>query len=78
MKIFKALIVAGVLVSGMTGCAMLNRVDMEYSRHTTIGKELIDLQQAKEKGVISDEEYFKAKKDILAGGPVIQKEKKKK
>jgi len=77
MKTVKALIVAGVLISGISGCAMLNRVDVEYSRHTTIGNELIDLQQAKEKGVISDEEYFKAKKEILAGGPVIHKEKKK-
>jgi hypothetical protein len=77
MKVLKTLIVAGVLVSGVTGCAMLNRVDVEYSRRTTIGRELIDLQQAKEKGVISDEEYFNTKKEILAGGPVIHKEKKK-
>ena len=78
MKIFKALIVVGVLVAGLSGCAMLNRVDMTYSRHTTIGRELMDLQQAKDKGVISDEEYITAKKEILAGGPVIHKEQKKK
>ena len=78
MKTLKVLVLSGVLVSGLSGCAMLNRVDVEYSRHTTIGKELIDLQQAKEKGVISDEEYITAKKEILAGGPVIHKEKKKK
>lgn len=77
MKIFKALIVAGVLVAGVTGCAMLNRVDLEYHRTTTIGQELLDLQQAREKCVISDEEYITAKKEILAGGPVIRKEKKK-
>jgi hypothetical protein len=77
MKLFKALMVAGVVVFGISGCAMLNRVDVEYSRHTTIGQELIDLQQAKEKGVISDEEYICAKKEILVGGPVIHKAKKK-
>lgn len=78
MKTVKILMVAGALVAGLSGCAMLNRVDVEYSRHTTIGQELLDLQQAREKCVISDEEYFNAKKEILAGGPVIQKEKKKK
>lgn len=77
MKLFKALIVSGVLVCGLSGCAMLNRVDVEYHRTTTIGQELMDLQKAKEKGVISDEEYFNTKKEILAGGPVIHKEKKK-
>jgi len=78
MKLFKALIVAGVLIFGMSGCAMLNRVDVKYSRHTTIGQELLDLQQAHEKGVISDEEYICTKKEVLAGGPMIHKEKKKK
>lgn len=77
MKLLRVFILLAVLVAGLSGCALLNKVDVEYSRHTTIGKELIDLQQAKEKGVISDEEYFKAKKEILAGGPVIHKEKKK-
>jgi hypothetical protein len=77
MKLFKALIVMGVLVCGLSGCAMLNRVDVEYHRTTTIGQELLDLQKAKEKGVISDEEYFNTKKEILDGGPVIYKEKKK-
>lgn len=78
MKRFKVLIMAGVLVAGLSGCAMLNRVDMTYSRHTTIGRELMDLQQAKDKGVVSDEEFAAAKKEILAGGPVIHKEQKKK
>lgn len=33
---------------------------------TTIGQELTDLQQAKEQGVISEKEFEKAKKSILA------------
>jgi len=77
MKIFKALIVAGVLVAGMSSCALLNKVDFEYSRHTTIGQELMDLKQSWDQGVISDEEYISTKKEILAGGPVMHKEKKK-
>lgn len=78
MKAWKVWMAAGVLVFGISGCAMLNRVDMQYTRTTTIGQELIDLQKAHEKGVISDEEYICTKKEILAGGPVLHKEKKKK
>ncbi|OKY74641.1 MAG: hypothetical protein BM485_12405 [Desulfobulbaceae bacterium DB1] len=32
---------------------------------TTMGQELTDLQQAKEKGLVSEEEFEKAKKRIL-------------
>ncbi len=78
MKTLKALILAGVLVSGISGCAFLNRGTFEYTRTTTIGQELVDLQKARDKGVISDEEYINTKKEILAGGPVFQKDKKKK
>lgn len=77
MKAWKVWMAAGVLVFGVSGCAMLNRFDMQYTRTTTIGQELLDLQKAHEKGVISDEEYICTKKEILAGGPVIRKEKKK-
>ena len=77
MKTLKALILMGVLTVGLSGCALLNKVDVEYSRHTTIGQELMDLKQSWDQGVISDEEYITAKKEILAGGPVMHKEKKK-
>ena len=70
MKQVATMVVATALVSSLTGCAMFNKRTMHYNRTTTIGKELVDLQDAKAKGVISDEEYFKAKKDILGGGPV--------
>ena len=58
------------VVGGLSGCAMFNKGALHYSRTTTIGKELVDLQEAKAKGAISDEEYTKAKKDILEGGPL--------
>lgn len=61
---------AVVVTVGMSGCAMFNRGTLQYSRTTTIGKELVDLREAKDKGAISEEEYIAAKKDILAGGPV--------
>lgn len=35
------------------------------SSNTTIGQELSDLQTAYEKGIITEKEYNKAKKDIL-------------
>ena len=59
-----------VAAGGLTGCAMFNKGTLHYSRTTTIGKELVDLQEAQAKGAISDEEYTKAKKDILEGGPL--------
>ncbi len=42
----------------------------DTNRTTTIGRELVDLQDAKARGAISEEEYTKAKKDILEGGPL--------
>jgi len=77
METLNKWIMAGVLIAGLSGCALFNKVDLEYHRTTTIGQELIDLQKAKDKGVISDEEYFNAKKEILAGGPLVCTEKKK-
>ena len=35
-----------------------------------VGKELVDLKDAMDKGALTQDEYAKAKKDILAGGPV--------
>lgn len=77
MKTWKVWAAAVMLILGISGCAALNRVDVEYNRNTTVGQELMDLQQAKEKGIISDEEYICTKKEILAGGPVIHRQKKK-
>ncbi len=63
-------IAAALMVAGVSGCAMFNRGTLHYSRTTTVGHELIDLKDAKDKGALSEEEYAKAKKDILEGGPV--------
>lgn len=61
---------AVVLACAVSGCAFCNRGTMHYNRTTTVGKELVDLKDAKDKGAINEEEYAKAKKDILEGGPV--------
>ncbi len=71
MKQAALLMIAAVLVAGgLSGCAMFNRGMMTYTRTTTMGKELVDLKDAKDKGALTDEEYTKAKKAILDGGPV--------
>lgn len=53
-----------------SGCAMFNRGTLHYNRTTTMGKELVDLKDALDKGALTQDEYAKAKKDVLAGGPV--------
>lgn len=64
------LIAAAVVLAGVSGCAICNRGSMNYNRTTTIGKELIDLKEAKDKGAVTEEEYAKTKKEIMEGGPI--------
>ena len=52
-------------LSVSAGCAVGNSATFTLSRTTTIGQELIDLQSAKEKGVLNVEEYARAKADIM-------------
>ncbi|MBN2684753.1 MAG: hypothetical protein JXR40_05700 [Pontiellaceae bacterium] len=59
------------LIAGLSGCAMFNRGELQYTRTTTIGKELVDLQDARERGIISEEEFYFAKKSILESAPEI-------
>ena len=70
MKAAGAVVVALALTLIASGCAMFNRGTLHYSRTITIGKELVDLKDALDKGALTADEYAKAKKDILAGGPV--------
>ena len=65
-KALHIIMVAGtaVLLSGCAGAAF-NRVNLTLHRNITVGQELIDLQAAHEKGIISDTEYAKAKANIL-------------
>jgi hypothetical protein len=53
-----------IVLAGCAGAAF-NKVDLTLNRNITVGQELLDLQAAHEKGVISDTEYAAAKKDIL-------------
>lgn len=69
MKAFVAGAALALMV-GVSGCAMFNRGTLHYNRTTTMGKELVDLKDALDKGALTADEYAKAKQDVLAGGPV--------
>lgn len=64
------MLAAALLAVGLSGCACCNRGTLYYTRTTTMGKELVDLKDAKDKGALSDEEYAKAKKEMLEGRPI--------
>jgi len=59
-----ALLLAGVL----SGCALFNGSLANFTRDSELGKSLIGLQEARGRGDITEEEYVKARKEILAGG----------
>ncbi|MBN1670326.1 MAG: SHOCT domain-containing protein [Kiritimatiellae bacterium] len=66
-------IVAAAALSGLAGCSMFDTITetttYEHNRNTTIGRELVDLREARDRHAISEEEYAKAKEKILKGGP---------
>ena len=68
-KILPTFLALLVIIS-LTGCAMFNEGTLHYSRTSTIGKELVDLKEAKADGAISEEEYIKLKDEIMKGGPI--------
>ena len=68
-KILPTLLALLVIIS-LTGCAMFNEGTVHYNRTTTIGKELVDLKEARDDGAVSEEEYIKLKEEIMKGGPV--------
>jgi uncharacterized membrane protein len=70
MKRIVGILAVIILVSGITGCAIGNKGTMHYNRTTTIGKELLDLKEAKDKGALSEEEYNKVKEDLLKSGSI--------
>ncbi len=71
MKITKIIpmIVGLLMIGSLAGCALFNKTEMHSTRTTTIGKELIDLKEARDSGAVSEEEYNKLKKEIMKGGP---------
>lgn len=66
MKYGSVLLVAGVILMAsfnLTGCGG-GGTEIKASS-TTLGQELIDLQDAYDKGVITEEEFKKSKKKLL-------------
>ena len=59
-----AVAAAGIIAVALSGCAMLNRTNFTCTRTTTVGRELVDLKEAKDKGVITDKEYDAQKAKI--------------
>jgi hypothetical protein len=73
MKTMRTAVAAAMLAAGACGCACFNETSVAYSRTTSMGRELVDLKEAKDKGLLSEEEYAKARKEILeAVGAQIQ------
>ena len=49
----------------LTGCGSTTKTEIKESPKTTLGQELIDLEDAYKKGVITEAEYEKQKKALL-------------
>ena len=70
MKKIAGLLAVIILVSAIAGCAVGNKGTVHYSRTTTIGQELLDLKEAKDKGAISEQEYNKVRNDLMKCGSI--------
>ncbi len=69
MKGWARVILAGILVLtptvGLYGCGGGNARLEHKSNATTLGRELMDLDEARRKGVISESEYNELRKDVI-------------
>lgn len=61
----RSLTLALLLAGSLTGCALFNETEVAYSRHVSLGQELIDLKSALDQGAITAEEYARAKRAVL-------------
>jgi hypothetical protein len=66
-KILPVIILSGLILGGgfVIGCGGPDTEIRQQQITTTLGQELIDLDTAYKKGLITEKEYQKAKKDIL-------------
>ncbi len=69
MKRFIITVLAAMVMMGMgfslTGCGSSTKTEIKEAPKTTLGQELIDLDEAYNKGVITKDEYEKQKKELL-------------
>lgn len=66
-RLFAAIIALATIAASTTGCswAMFEGYETTHVSNVSCGKELIDLQEAKAKGAVSEAEYLKLKEQIL-------------
>ena len=66
-RTYPALIAPALLGSfAISGCAAFNRGELTLVRTVSIGQELLDLQQAKEAGAITEAEFQVLKTKIMS------------
>ncbi len=67
LRILQATILSGLILGAgvFSGCGGPDTEIRQQQITTTLGQELIDLDTAYKKGLITEKEYQKAKKDIL-------------
>jgi len=67
MKKLGVLMLVGLLLASFTlsSCGGRKQTTTVQSTNTTLGQELVDLQQAYEKGIITEKEYEDLKKKAM-------------
>ena len=64
-KIVKSSVVITILSACICTTGCIGSICGTHIKEHTIGRELMDLQEAKDKNIISNEEFFKKKSEIL-------------
>lgn len=67
IRLFAAVAALAIIGTGTTGCAweMFESYETIHVSNVSCGQELIDLQEAKAKGAVSEAEYLKLRGQIL-------------
>lgn len=67
IRLFVAVAALAIIATGTTGCAweMFESYETIHVSNVSCGQELIDLQEAKAKGAVSEAEYLKLREQIL-------------
>ena len=60
------LLVIASLFTGTAGCLVIGGGTTTRNAPNTLGRELLDLQAAREEGVLTEDEYATAKQNLLA------------
>lgn len=60
------LVLIAVLGGTCVGCGSSTKVDVA-SKNTTVGQELQDLEDARDRGLITEDEYQKQRRRIMEG-----------